>query len=146
MNPLNDQFDATVLRPVTVCRDGFQVFVQASARHYCRPRVTGLAVYSHYEVSYPSQYEPLIEPWMERVHMPFDEGDNDPMKSVYHEVPHYVVIDMLDKHGGIDVRATVGAEESRGQRLLTNSREADRGSHVRYRAGVDPALHLMQVS
>lgn len=46
--------DITFYLPI-VCKDGFIMSVQASARHFCHPKKDGLEKYSHYEVGFPSE-------------------------------------------------------------------------------------------
>jgi hypothetical protein len=75
------------------CRDGFTMSVQASAYHYCSPRITGLAIYNDYEIGYPSEAEPLL--------MPYAEDADHPTDTVYGYVPVQVLVDVIAKHGGV---------------------------------------------
>jgi hypothetical protein len=86
------------IRKQTVCRDGFTMSVQASAYHYCSPRVDGLPKrrYTAFEVGFPSQVEPLLLPYME----PPGKGKG-PCDTVYGYVPAYVVRKVVKKHGGV---------------------------------------------
>ena len=80
------------------CADGFTMSVQASAGHYCSPRVTGLGFYNTYEVGYPSDVEPLL--------MPYAEDEKQPTGTVYAYVPAQVIADVIAKHGYV-----IGADQ-----------------------------------
>jgi hypothetical protein len=75
------------------CADGFTMSVQASAYHYCSPRITGLTIYNNYEIGYPSEAEPLL--------MPYAEDAEHPTDTVYGYVPMQVLADVIAKHGGV---------------------------------------------
>ena len=77
------------------CRDGFTMSVQASAFHYCAPRITGLGFYDKYEIGFPSEEEPLL--------IPYAEEPDQPTETVYGYVPAQVVVDVIAKHGGLDL-------------------------------------------
>lgn len=77
------------------CRDGFTMSVQASAGHYCAPRITGFGFYYQYEVGFPSEDEPLL--------MPYAEDASRPTSTVYGYVPAQVIADIIGKHGGLDL-------------------------------------------
>ena len=47
-------------RPRLYCNDGYSVSVQASAFHYCSPRLNGLQDYKSVELGYPSEEDELI--------------------------------------------------------------------------------------
>jgi len=75
------------------CADGFSMSVQASKYNYCEPRIDNAKVYTQVEVGFPSDYEPLLVPWVE-----------DPeayTNTVYGFVPVQVIVDVCAKHGGI---------------------------------------------
>ena len=76
-----------------LCADGFSLSVQASAHHYCQPRVTGLGFYNSYEVGYPSEEEPLL--------MPYAEAPEKPTDTVYGCVPASVIAGVIAAHGGV---------------------------------------------
>jgi hypothetical protein len=79
------------------CADGLTMSVQASAGHYCAPRVTGLGFYYQYEVGYPTMEEPLL--------LPYAEEPEYPCTTVYGFVPAQVIADVIAKHGGLDLTA-----------------------------------------
>lgn len=81
--------------PRISCLDGFNVSVQASAMHYSTPQyTTRYGNYSRYEIGFPSQDEPLLEPYAER----YESGNET---GVYPYVPRSVVEQIISKHGGI---------------------------------------------
>ena len=48
------------------CKDGFTMSVQASAYHYCNPKVSGYnAVYNKVEIGFPTEYESLLKNYVE---------------------------------------------------------------------------------
>lgn len=75
------------------CKDGFSVSIQASARHYCLPRVDE-GPWTHVELGFPSQPDPLISEYAEDL--------DDLTKTVYPYVPQEVVICLIQSHGGVD--------------------------------------------
>lgn len=79
-------------RPLVVCKDGFAVSIQASAAHYCAPRVTDDIEYERVELGYPNIEDDLIKEYA--------ESDNY-TDTVYGYVPVEVVDKLLEKHGGI---------------------------------------------
>ena len=77
------------------CNDGFLISIQASAGHYCHPRMTFEGPYTEVELGYPSCSEELLIPYME-------EYDGcKPEDTVYPYVPIEVVDKVIKKHGGI---------------------------------------------
>lgn len=76
-----------------VCANGFSMSVQASGGHYCSPRVTGLGFYNSYEIGFPSDPEPLLEP--------FAENPDNLLGTVYGWVPAAIIAEIVAKHGGI---------------------------------------------
>lgn len=82
-----------VVRDLTICKDGFTLSIQASNSHYCKPynAVTD-EDYTHFEVGYPSDEEPLLLPYKET-------ADND-YRCVYPFVPKEVIEQIVEKHGG----------------------------------------------
>ena len=73
-----------------VCADGFEMSVQASSGHYCEPREDHAENYTHVEVGFPSQGEPLLREYHEGIG-----------SSVYAYVPVEVVESIIAKHGGV---------------------------------------------
>ena len=87
-------FNFQPARESVICKDGFAMSVQASENHYCSPRENGIAMsYTSVEVGFPSDKEDLLMDWAE-------DGDK-PTETVYGYVPVSVVIDVIEKHGGI---------------------------------------------
>lgn len=75
------------------CNDGFVMSVQASKTHYCTPR-DNYGPWTHFEIGFPSHEEPLI--------MGHVEDPSAPTETVYGYVPVGVILDVIEKHGGID--------------------------------------------
>ena len=87
-------FDFQPRRKTVVCKDGFAMSVQASEFHHCHPKENGIAMnYSSVEVGFPSKKEDLILDWA--------EDRDDPTGTVYGYVPASIIIDVIDKHGGM---------------------------------------------
>ena len=80
-------------RPRLYCNDGYSISVQASAFHYCSPRLNGLQDYKSVELGYPSVEDELINEYA--------EDDLDYTDTVYGYVPIEVVEKLIEKHGGI---------------------------------------------
>ena len=80
-------------RPRLYCNDGYSISVQASAFHYCNPRLNGLQDYESVELGYPSAEDELINEYAEDA---LDYTD-----TVYGYVPIEVVEKLIEKHGGI---------------------------------------------
>jgi len=78
---------------VIVCKDGFEMSVQASETHYCSPRINDAEKYSTVEVGFPSDLEPLLMEWA--------DDDDNPTGTVYGYVPATVISLVCVKHGGI---------------------------------------------
>ena len=78
--------------PEIVCADGFTMSVQASIYHYCEPRDDD-GPYTHFEIGFPSAREECL--------MPFCEDADKPTDTVYGYVPYEVVMDVIEKHGGV---------------------------------------------
>ena len=87
--------DFTILekRPRVFCADGFNVSIQASEGHYCRPRSDDAEKYESVDLGYPSEGDDLI--------MEYAEDLDDPTKTIYANVPVEIVNELLNKHGGI---------------------------------------------
>ena len=87
-------FDFQPRRKTVVCKDGFAMSVQASEFHHCHPKENGIAMnYSSVEVGFPSKKEDLILDWA--------EDRDDPTGTVYGYVPASIIIDVIEKHGGM---------------------------------------------
>lgn len=85
------QKDWYIMRSTIECVDGFRISIQASSTHYSIPR-TKADAYTHVELGFPSEADDLIKPFAE---------DMDYTNTVYPYVPAYVVLALLNKHGGI---------------------------------------------
>ena len=97
-------------RAAVVCKDGFTMSVQASAYHYCSPRIHDAEGYLEVEIGYPRQREPLIDEYAEGFGLWIESGDNDYeftnndydfTNAVYPYVPAEVVLEVIMKHGGM---------------------------------------------
>lgn len=81
------------VRPAVICKDGFQISIQASESHYCTPRTNTEKEYTAVELGYPSEPDDIIKEYAE---------DSDQLtRTVYGWVPVTVVDELLEKHGGI---------------------------------------------
>lgn len=81
------------VRPAVICKDGFQISIQASDSHHCTPRTSTEKEYTEVELGYPSEPDDIIKDYAEeRDHL---------TKTVYGWVPVTVVDKLLEKHGGI---------------------------------------------
>jgi hypothetical protein len=76
-------------RPRAVCADGFNVSIQASSGHWCRPKENN-GPYTHVEFGYPSEVDDLLTPYA-----------NDSLGGVYSQMPVEVVDAILEKHGAL---------------------------------------------
>lgn len=72
------------------CVDGFSMSVQANENAYCMPQENGCKHYTHVEVSFPSQSEPILADYVEGM-----------WNIIYAYVPVDLVRHIIDKHGGI---------------------------------------------
>jgi len=78
--------------PALKCADGFSMSVQASRMHYCHPRENlEDGDYSHWEVGFPSEAEPLLAP----------HGSTLLSEQFYEYVPTQTINEIIAKHGGI---------------------------------------------
>jgi len=81
-------------RKPVVCEDGFSMSVQASEYHYCSPRISGLGEsYIAVEVGFPTEEENLL--------IEHAEDPDEPTGTVYPYVPAQVILDVIEKHGGM---------------------------------------------
>ena len=83
--------------PRLECADGFSISIQASDSTYCTPRVTldDVSGYSAFELGFPTELDELIEPFQE-----CGEG----IAGVFPYVPREVVEQLIEKHGGIQIK------------------------------------------
>lgn len=75
-----------------VCADGFSMSVQAHVGAYCEPR-DDVGPYTHAEVGFPSEPEPLLNDYA--------ESPDRPTTTVYGWVPRNTVLSVIAKHGGM---------------------------------------------
>ena len=80
--------------PPLVCRDGFEMSVQASETHYSFPR-DNKGPWEKFECGFPSKPVPELREWKEEVQD--DEPDED---CVFAYVPWVAVMLTIEKHGG----------------------------------------------
>ena len=95
MNNVNEFFKAAgqTRNKQVVCADGFCMSVQAHAGAYCKPRGNNESKYTHVEIGFPSEREPMLMEWCEDL--------KDPTGTVYGYVPVQVVTNVIVKHGGL---------------------------------------------
>lgn len=80
------------LAPRITCADGFSLSVQATHCAYCSPR-TNIADWYEVEVGYPSEAPTEF--------ICYAEDPDRPTDTVYGYVPVELVVDEINKHGGI---------------------------------------------
>ena len=79
--------------PHVICKDGFEMSVQAGQSHYSEPK----DVVDHYEeaeVGFPSTEEYLLTSYA--------EDEKNLCGTVYGYVPCSIIDEVIEKHGGID--------------------------------------------
>ena len=87
-------FDFQPRRKVVVCKDKFSMSVQASELHYCTPKENGNTMtYTSVEVGFPTEKEELL--------MDYADDRDEPTGTVYPYVPAQLILDVIDKHGGM---------------------------------------------
>ena len=88
-------------RPRMILNSGLSMSVQASEHHYSSPRETGRHIwYEAVEIGFPSEFEPLLEPFKEDYGI--TDAEIEPFTgSVFPYVPSVVLQEILDRHGGI---------------------------------------------
>ena len=86
---LDGELNAFGVRPPITCKDGYELSVQASSRHYCTPRKDRAKFYIEVEVGFPSYHDDLLG------------EDND--CGVYACVPVENVAVLINKHGGMNL-------------------------------------------
>lgn len=82
--------------PHVICKDGFQMSVQAGRGCCSTPTDDEADYYSSVEVSSLSDDEPLLDQFRN------DEQCEGCYLSDYHYVPVEVINEVLEKHGGVD--------------------------------------------
>ena len=97
----NENMMTSTRLPQIVCADGFKMSVQVGFSLYSTPKKVAKR-YSAVEIGFPSEHEPLIEEFAERV-----EDEIDYTDTVYPYVPVRIVDKVLKKHGGIDIVETL---------------------------------------
>ena len=97
----NENMMTSTRLPQIVCVDGFKMSVQVGFSLYSTPKKVAKR-YSAVEIGFPSEHEPLIEEFAERV-----EDVTDYTDTVYPYVPVKIVDRVLKKHGGIDIVETL---------------------------------------
>ena len=90
------------ITPHVICKDGFEMSVQAGQSLYSEPRDVADS-YERAEVGFPSTEESLLTSYAE---------DNDNLcDTVYGYVPCSIIDEVIEKHGGIDEEAIVDMKE-----------------------------------
>lgn len=84
-------------REKLICVSGLELSVQASAFHYCNPRLDGADEYSSVEIGFPPYAIDLLKP--------FAEDREDLTGTVYGHVPTDVINSIIGAHGGVDYKA-----------------------------------------
>ena len=79
--------------PYVVCKDGFEMSVQAGQSLYSEPRDVADS-YEEAEVGYPSEEEYLFAKYA--------EDEENLCDTVYGYVPCSIIDEVIEKHGGID--------------------------------------------
>jgi len=82
--------------PTVVCKDGFEISIQASGTHYCTPQSDN-GPYTEVECGFPNQ-KPLSQALLDKF---TGFADEEYTESVYSYVPVPVVLAELELHGGI---------------------------------------------
>ena len=82
------------LNKKVICKDGFEMSVQANRMAYCHPRETGAESYDSVEVGYPKPHEEILARYAE-ISPQMDHS------GVYPWVPAHVVTMICAKHGGV---------------------------------------------
>ena len=75
-----------------VCADGFSMSVQASAYHYCSPRISNEPEYFSCEIGFPSERVEAL--------MKYAEDADRPTDTVYGWVPVALIDQIIAEHGG----------------------------------------------
>jgi len=90
--------------PSLFCKDGFNISIQASSGHYCSPRHEEKLmafdyddsdiIHTEFELGFPSEKEELL--------LEYAEEEDKPTQTVYGWVPLAILLQVIEKHGGID--------------------------------------------
>ena len=86
-------YDIQEIRPRVKCKDGFEISIQASEFHYCKPRVNGNVIYEEVELGFPNMEDEVIAEYA--------EDPDELTETVYGYVPVDIVNQLIEKHGGI---------------------------------------------
>ena len=81
------------LNKKVVCKDGFEMSVQAGETQYCYPRAAGAERYTMVEIGFPNRSEDLL--------LEYAEDSRAPTETVYPYVPAPLVTLVIAKHGGM---------------------------------------------
>lgn len=81
-------------RKRTVCKDGFEVSIQAGESLYCTPR-TNTGPWYAVELGYPSERPEPWDAWSQ-----YAEEPDEPTGTVYGYVPTELVLALIEAHGG----------------------------------------------
>ena len=84
--------------PHVVCKDGFEMSVQAGQSLYSEPRDVADS-YEEAEVGFPSTEESLLTSYA--------ENEDNLCGTVYGYVPCTIIDEVIEKHGGIDENAVI---------------------------------------
>ena len=79
-----------------ICKDGYNISIQANEFAYCTPRKNYNGIYTNVELGYPSEADELINEYAEASHL-FNFTE-----TVYPYVPIEIVEKLIEKHGGIN--------------------------------------------
>ena len=81
------------ITPHVICKDGFEMSVQAGQSLYSEPRDVADS-YEEAEVGFPSEEESLIARYA--------DDEENLCDTVYGYVPCSIIDEVIEKHGGID--------------------------------------------
>ena len=81
------------ITPHVICKDGFEMSVQAGQSLYSEPRDV-VDSYEEVEVGFPSTEESLLTSYA--------EDEENLCGTVYGYVPCSIIDEVIEKHGGID--------------------------------------------
>ncbi len=96
-------YSVSKIFPAMNCADGFSISVQGHRGAYSRPRDDFAEKYTAVECGYPTTHEPLLDEY---------QDGGDPTDTVYGYVPISVVIEVIEKHGGLVEPAPPGPEDT----------------------------------
>lgn len=82
------------------CADGLELSVQASRGHYCIPR-DSVGPWHDVEVGFPTMAIAEL--------LPYAEDPEKPTETVYGYVPLTLVVEVIDRHGGLADAPAPGA-------------------------------------